>query len=87
MVPGDTLWSIARTSGELNNPLLWPVIYRNNTVIENPELISIGQTLTIKPPTPDEMREAIRYSVKRLKAPPEDLNNLDVNYKGGNTGR
>lgn len=83
VVEGDTLWSIARKSGELNNPLLWPVIYKSNASIDNPDLISIGQKLVIRQPGEAESSAAIRYSTRRLKASDDSLRSLDESYKAG----
>lgn len=47
--PGDTLWDIS--SLYLEQPWLWPQLWRNNTHIENPHLIFPGDklVLTISP--------------------------------------
>jgi nucleoid-associated protein YgaU len=46
---GDSLWGIAKSSSTLNNdPLLWPIIFADNqSVINDPDLISPEMTLTI----------------------------------------
>lgn len=48
--PKDTLWAIAAKKEILDNPFLWTKIWRrNNTIIENPDLIFPGQKLIIPP--------------------------------------
>ena len=42
---GDTLWDLS--GGYLNNPLLWPKIWRLNPEISNPDLILPGQIVRI----------------------------------------
>lgn len=42
---GDTLWDLS--GGYLNNPLLWPKIWKLNPGIRNPDLILPGQIVTI----------------------------------------
>lgn len=86
VVPGDTLWSIARNSSDMKNPLLWPVIYKNNTVIRNPDMIAVGQKLKIRQPSTDESSAAIRYSAKRLKTSKDNQQSLDDSYRNSTTG-
>jgi len=42
---GDTLWDIANS--ELKDPFLWPLIWKENPFITNPDLIYPGNKLTI----------------------------------------
>ena len=46
---GDSLWGIAKSSSTLNyDPLLWPIIFADNqSVIDDPDLISPEMTLII----------------------------------------
>jgi hypothetical protein len=44
---GDTLWDITRSV--LNNPFLWPKVWRNNPYILNPDLIYPGNVIIITP--------------------------------------
>lgn len=45
VVKKDTLWDIAKA--ELNDPFLWPKIWKENTWIANPDLIYPGQVIKI----------------------------------------
>lgn len=42
---GDTLWGIAKS--ELNDPFMWPAIWKENRDIENPRWIHPGQMIKI----------------------------------------
>jgi hypothetical protein len=57
VLQGDTLWDIA--SKEIQNPFLWPKIWKENPEIKNPDRISPGQIIRIplrvveeEPPAP-----------------------------------
>ncbi|MDG4476908.1 LysM peptidoglycan-binding domain-containing protein [Thiovibrio frasassiensis] len=58
---GDTLWDLS--GGYLNNPLLWPKIWKLNPGIANPNLILPGQIVTIpgggKSPAPEAPAEMV----------------------------
>lgn len=45
VVKGDTLWDIAHN--ELNDPFLWPKVWKENPEIKNPDRIYPGQTIKI----------------------------------------
>jgi LysM repeat protein len=49
---GDTLWDIANTA--LKDPFLWPLIWKENPSIANPDLIYPGNKLTIPSLAPIE---------------------------------
>ena len=47
---GDTLWAISAREEILDNPFLWTKLWRrNNTLIQNPDLIYPGQKLIVPP--------------------------------------
>jgi LysM domain len=45
VIKGDTLWGISKA--ELNDPFLWPKVWKENPGIENPNLIYPDQTIRI----------------------------------------
>lgn len=49
---GDTLWDISNSF--LKDPFLWPLIWKDNPAIANPDLIYPGQALTIPSLAPIE---------------------------------
>jgi hypothetical protein len=52
IVQGDTLWDIANSA--LKDPFLWPLIWKENPSITNPDLIYPGNRLTIPSLAPIE---------------------------------
>ena len=45
VVKGDTLWDISDSA--LKDPFLWPLIWKENPFITNPDLIYPGQVFTL----------------------------------------
>ena len=67
VIKGDTLWDIA--DAELNNSLLWPKIWKENTWIKNPNKIY-----------PDQIVKIPVYLIKKekIKKKPGDRMQLPV---------
>ena len=77
---GDTLWEIA--SIFLNEPWLWPELWRTNTQIENPHLIYPGDVILVGyvdgKPVLTVKRDKLAYKLspstdKRIKSQPVDV--------------
>jgi len=66
--PGDNLWSIAATQKNLNyDALNWPLIYRENqSIIDDPDLITANMVLRITAPTQaEQIAKARRHAQTR----------------------
>lgn len=61
---GDTLWVISGRPEIYGNPLLWPLIWQSNLqALPNPDRVSAGQTLRIRPnPTIQDVVDAVTYA-------------------------
>jgi hypothetical protein len=72
---GDTLWDISQK--ELEDPFNWPIVWRENSWIENPDRIYPGQIIRIpvsllkQPETVPKAKPAPK-AVKVKKAPPPE---------------
>lgn len=65
---GDTLWDISNAF--LKDPFLWPLIWKVNTYIKNPDIIYPGNKLTIPSITPVERAmEASRQPMEETIEP------------------
>jgi LysM repeat protein len=67
---GDTLWDIS--NAHYRDPFLWPLIWKSNTFIDNPDLIYPGKTLVIPSLAPVERAMAAPAAPAEVKeqAPP-----------------
>ena len=71
---GDTLWDIANS--ELKDPFLWPLIWKENPFITNPDLIYPGDKLVI--PSLAPLERAMQAPAETVPAPPERLEKTDT---------
>lgn len=69
---GESLWVIAGKAQVYGNPLLWPLIWRDNiAVIPKPSQLRRGQVLKLRPhPTLDEVVEAVQEARGKRAARP-----------------
>ncbi|AEP28182.1 Peptidoglycan-binding LysM [Glaciecola nitratireducens FR1064] len=67
---GDTLWDISNLF--LDQPWLWPELWRNNTQIENPHLIYPGDVLRLRYVDGQPVMEIVRDK-KSLSLSPESV--------------
>jgi hypothetical protein len=71
---GDTLWDISQK--ELKDPFNWPIVWRENSWIENPDRIYPGQIIRIpvsllkQPETVPKAKPAPKVAKVKKKAPP-----------------
>jgi hypothetical protein len=65
---GDTLWDISNLF--LDQPWLWPELWRNNTQIENPHLIYPGDVLRLRYVDGQPVMELVRDK-KAISLTPE----------------
>jgi len=69
---GDTLWDISNLF--LDQPWLWPELWRNNTQIENPHLIYPGDVLRLRYVDGQPVMEIVRDK-KSISLSPESVTN------------
>lgn len=69
---GDTLWDISNLF--LDQPWLWPELWRNNTQIENPHLIYPGDVLRLRYVDGQPVMEIVRDK-KSISLSPESITN------------
>ncbi len=71
-VRGDTLWSIAKK--ELNDPFMWPAVWKENPDIDNPRWIYPGQIIKIPLYLVQEIEkeEALLKPVAQTQEPSEE---------------
>ncbi len=71
-VTGDTLWSIAKK--ELNDPFMWPAVWKENPDIDNPRWIYPGQIIKIPLylVQETEKEEALPKPVAQTQEPSEE---------------
>lgn len=67
---GDTLWDISNLF--LDQPWLWPELWRNNTQIENPHLIYPGDVLRLRYVDGEPVMELVRDK-KSISLTPESV--------------
>lgn len=80
---GDSLWSIAAASKQMNyDPLLWPLIFSNNqSVINDPDLITPDMVLQINTVTDSQqLKKAKRHAQTRGNWRIGIQENSDRNY-------
>lgn len=70
---GDTLWDISNLF--LDQPWLWPELWRNNTQIENPHLIYPGDVLRLRYVDGQPVMEIVRDK-PRISLSPESVNKV-----------
>jgi hypothetical protein len=85
VVKGDTLWDISKK--ELNDPFLWPKVWKENPSITNPDRLYPGQILKIplyliqKEERAEEVAPRPAEAVKVEKAAPkEEMPPVEVEY-------
>jgi LysM repeat protein len=68
--PGDTLWDI--TKSELEDAFQWPVVWKENLRINNPDLIYPGQVIKVPVRLIPQDVEKLAPTVEVTKEAPED---------------
>ncbi len=78
IIQGDTLWDIANSA--LRDPFLWPLIWKENPSITNPDLIYPGDRLTIPSLAPIEraMQGSAETAPEAAPAPLEQAEKADT---------
>jgi len=91
---GDTLWSISKR--ELEDGFQWPMVWRENLKINNPDQISPGQIIIIpvrlvekKPIAPEKVmpmeevtrEEVVEEAVVNAVEPEKEVKRADIEYK------
>ncbi len=71
VVRGDTLWGISKA--ELNDPFLWPRVWKDNPGIKNPNRIYPDQIIRIPPDLVPGDRSPEDVSIKSVAAPRESV--------------
>ncbi|MFC1770242.1 LysM peptidoglycan-binding domain-containing protein [Nitrospirota bacterium] len=80
VVKGDTLWKISRA--QLSDSFLWPMIWKENLRINNPDLIYPGQIIII-PIGIIQDDGSDSEAVKVIEAPPVDVKTAKLDKKAG----
>ena len=82
VVEGDALSSIAGQNAVYGDADLWPLVFKYNTdKLTDPDDISPGMVLVIpRNLTESEISAASSYAKKRMRTPPGQLRDLDLDY-------
>lgn len=79
---GDALSSIAGQDAVYGDTNLWPLVFKYNTdKLTDPDAIKPGMVLVIpRNLTESEVNAASSYAKKRMRTPPGQLRDLDLDY-------